>query len=245
MSVLQSFKSKFAEIIKANDLLTESVQVIVKPLTAKQAIGTPDRQDFPIQKGKERILEAKFKGDAGQAFTDSFHDYEGTFADLLELDLDDRFNASVFCSAANAALRHLGVVRGTVHCRDKEPTQCSPKLIEYLADKHPETKRIALVGLQPAMCEVLAQHYEVSVLDLDPDNIGGQTAGVEIKDGRKDLAEVVGQNDLVLVTGSTLTNNTIDAVLAAAGQRPVVFFGITIAGAAELLGLERFCPLGH
>lgn len=245
MNILEGFQRKFAEIVKTNNLLSQTVQVEVKPLTAKQAIGTPERQDFPIQKGKERIVEARFKGSAGQAFTDSFRDYQGAIADLLELDLGNRFNASVFCAAANAVLRHLDLVQGTVHCRDQEPSQCASKLIEYLSDKHPDCKSVALVGLQPAMCEALAQHYELGVLDLDPDNIGQRLAGALIRDGRQDLAEVIDQSDLVLATGSTLGNNSIGSVLAAAGGRPVVFFGITISGAAELLDLERFCPLGH
>lgn len=245
MNTLQNFQQGFADLVSINNLLTETVQVEIKPLTAKQAIGAPARQDFPIQKGKERILEAKFKGSAGQAFTDSFRDYQGTIADLLELDLGNRFNASIFSAAANAILRHLGLVQGTVHCRDQEPSQCAPKLIEYLSNKHPDCKSVALVGLQPAMCEALAQHYDLGVLDLDPDNIGQKMAGALIRDGRQDLAEVIGQSDLVLATGSTLGNNSIGSVLAAAGGRPVVFFGVTISGAAELLGLERFCPLGH
>jgi uncharacterized protein (DUF4213/DUF364 family) len=245
MTLLQMFQRRFADVAKEKRLLPEGVQVQIKPLSAKQAIGLPDRQDFPIQKGKERILEARFKGSAGQAFTDSFRDYEGTIADLIQLDLSDRFNASVFCAAANAVLRHLDMVRGTIHCRDHEPAQCAPKLIEYLAERHPDANRIALVGLQPAMCEVLAERYDLQVLDLDPDNIGQNKAGAFIRDGHKELGEVVGQSDLIVATGSTLGNNTIDKVLATAGQRPVVFFGITISGAAELLALERFCPLGH
>jgi hypothetical protein len=245
MNIIQSFRHRFEEIVRDNDLLSEGVQVEVKPLTVKQAIGTPERQDFPIQKGKERILEARFKSGAGQAFTDSFRDYEGTVSGLLGLDLTDRFNASVFCAAANAILRHLGSIQGTVHCRDQEPSRCAPKLADYLAGKHPAARKVALVGLQPAMCEALAQNYELQVLDLDPDNIGQEKAGVLIRDGRKYLQDVISQNDLVVATGSTLTNNTIDDILQAAGKRPVVFFGITISGAAELLGLERFCPLGH
>ncbi len=245
MKILDNFRLTFADIVKENNLLHEVVQVKVKPLTAKQAIGRPDRQDFPLQKGKERILEARFQGSAGQSFTDSFRDYQGTVAELLALDLDDRFNVSVFCASTNAILRHLGLVDGTIHCRDQEPGLCAPKLIEYLSQRHQETRRLTLVGLQPALAEALAKHYELSVLDLDPDNIGQKIAGVRIKDGRTDLAAAVSQSDLVLATGSSLCNNTIDSILAAAGNLPVVFFGITISGAAALLNLERFCPLGH
>jgi hypothetical protein len=245
VTIIDRFRDKFIGIAGHHGLLGEEVRVRVKPLTARQAIGTPDRDDFPLQKGKERIIEATFKGGTGQAFTDSFCDYHDTLAGLLGLDLTDRFNLSVFFAAANAVLRHLGQATGTVHCRDQEPTQCAPKLVDYLGRNYPQAQRIALVGLQPAMAEVLAAVYDLAVLDLDPDNIGRQTAGVPIRDGRRDLIEVVSRSDLVVATGSTLTNNTMDSLLTAAGGRPVVFFGITVSGSAALLGLERFCPLGH
>jgi len=47
--------------------------------------------------------------------------------------------------------------------------------------------------------------------------------------------------DLALVTGTTVVNGTLEAILEVAGEK-AVFYGISIAGVAELLGLERFCP---
>ena len=43
--------------------------------------------------------------------------------------------------------------------------------------------------------------------------------------------------DLALVMGTTVVNGTLEPILEKA-----VFYGISIAGVAELLGLERFCP---
>ena len=42
-----------------------------------------------------------------------------------------------------------------------------------------------------------------------------------------------------IVTRTTVVNGTIGVLLEVAGA---VFYGISIAGVAELLGLERFCP---
>lgn len=49
---------------------------------------------------------------------------------------------------------------------------------------------------------------------------------------------------LLLATGSTLANGTIDDLMEAASgcNSRVVFYGSTAAGAAYLLGLERWCP---
>ena len=44
-----------------------------------------------------------------------------------------------------------------------------------------------------------------------------------------------------LVTGMTVVNGTIEPILKVAGAK-AVFYGISIAGVAQMLGLERFCP---
>ncbi|RLG29411.1 hypothetical protein DRO03_07330 [Methanosarcinales archaeon] len=44
-----------------------------------------------------------------------------------------------------------------------------------------------------------------------------------------------------LVTGTTVVNGTLEPILEIT-QEKAVFYGISIAGVAELLGLERFCP---
>ena len=44
-----------------------------------------------------------------------------------------------------------------------------------------------------------------------------------------------------LVTGTTVINGTLEAMLEVAGAN-AVFYGIGIAGVAELLGLTRVCP---
>jgi len=47
-----------------------------------------------------------------------------------------------------------------------------------------------------------------------------------------------------LITGSALANGTIDDLMekAGKGRSRVVFFGSTAAGAAYLMGWERWCP---
>jgi hypothetical protein len=54
--------------------------------------------------------------------------------------------------------------------------------------------------------------------------------------------EITNWADLLLATGTTLVNDTIDRFI---GGVPVLFYGITISGAATLLGLNHFCPLGR
>ena len=79
------------------------------------------------------------------------------------------------------------------------------------------------------------------VLDLDKGNISREKFGQIILDGSKDMKDAVRWSDLVLATGSTLVNDTIDEILALAGKDKVIFYGVTIAGAASLLNLNRIC----
>jgi uncharacterized membrane protein YgdD (TMEM256/DUF423 family) len=74
-------------------------------------------------------------------------------------------------------------------------------------------------------------------MDLDPDNIGTRKYGVTIG-GPKETDAAIKWADLLLVTGTTLVNGTLPDFLV---QKPVIFYGTTIAGAAHLMGWERFC----
>jgi hypothetical protein len=44
------------------------------------------------------------------------------------------------------------------------------------------------------------------------------------------------------VTGSTLVNGTVGRFLDL--PIPAVFYGVTVAGAAKVLDLKRYCPAG-
>jgi hypothetical protein len=73
---------------------------------------------------------------------------------------------------------------------------------------------------------------------MDPDNVGRDKFGV-ILESAEYTEEAVEWADLLLVTGTTLVNDTISPLL---GKKDIVFYGTTIAGAAHLMGWERFCP---
>ena len=78
MTLLYSeLKSKAHRTLEAHRLLNERVRVKARALSPEEAIGNPETDDFPIQKGKERLMQADIRGALGQAFTDRFGDYEG------------------------------------------------------------------------------------------------------------------------------------------------------------------------
>jgi uncharacterized protein (DUF4213/DUF364 family) len=234
----QTLRDRFEEMIREKNLWMEKVQVTVKP--PSEAIGTPKREDFPLLKGKERIVEARFKESRGQAFTDAYVQFSGDLKEVLSIDLTNNENRAIFIAAMNAVMNHLGMVEGTTHCKDEEPETCSRELVDYISKNFGDPK-IAMIGYQPQMVETLTGRFTIRVTDLNRENIGTVKEGVEILDGEKDLDETVEWSDLVLATGSTIVNGTIERIVKAAGHRPLIFYGITIAGPAKLLGLNRFC----
>lgn len=232
---------KFNEIVEKYHLYEEPIQVEAKSLTPVEAIGNPERRDYPILKGKEKLMQAEFKGGKGQAFTDMPGYYTGSIRDILDLKLITNFERAVFIAAFNAVISYLGLCGNTVHCKDEEPENCGEKLVTYVKANF-GTPKIAMIGLQPALLNHLAPHYDIRVLDMDADAIGKEKYGVLIENSEEQIDEVLAWCDLILATGSTVTNGTINYFM---GSKPVVFYGTTIAATAALFGLERFCPCSH
>jgi hypothetical protein len=238
--VYQMLKEKAYGIAESKEWLHEPVKVKAKVLSTEEAIGNPEEKDFPLQKGKERIMEALFQNARGQAFTDSFGDFDGPLGDVLSSLLENNYRRALFVATLNAMLRRVDLVHGTIHCRDNEPAQCAGELAACLRNRY-KGARIAQIGFQPRMIEALSRKFPFRVVDMDPENIGTRTFGISIE-GPEGTGDIVQWADVLLVTGSTLVNGTIESFLVG---KPVVFYGTTIAGAASLLGLERFCACGH
>ncbi|SMB99659.1 Putative heavy-metal chelation [Thermanaeromonas toyohensis ToBE] len=241
MGFLEDIRGKFSELVAANGLQREEIQVInARPLTPEEAIGRPERDDFPLLKGKEVMMEALFLGNRGQAFTDMPGNFRGTIEDVLALPLKNNFERAVFVATLNAVMRYLKLVDKTVHCRDKEPGQCARQLVTYIRERfsHP---RIAFIGLQPAMVINLSECFPLRVVDLDPDNIG-QKKGKVIVEDVSHTPEILDWCDIIVATGTTAVNDTITLLL---GQKPIIFYGVTIAGIAYLAGFERYCFCGY
>ncbi|MBW1710562.1 MAG: hypothetical protein JRJ73_11860 [Deltaproteobacteria bacterium] len=230
-------KERSIKLWSDKGLLNESVRIKTRPLSPEEAIGNPEADDFPLQKGRERLIQAEFRGSPGQAFTDRYGDFEGSLEEVASTASKNNFRRAVFVAALNAVLRHLGQAEKTIHCKDKGPNQCARELTSYISERF-GTVKITQAGFQPRMIESLAPNFPLRVLDLDSDNIGSQKFGVTIE-GPEDTKDAIRWADLLFVTGTTLANGSIDRFLT---DKPVLFYGTTIAGAASLMGWDRFCP---
>ncbi len=238
--VYEKLKKAMFDLSKDQNLLSEPVRVKARPLTTEEAIGNPEADDFPLQKGKEKLMQAEFLGAKGQAFTDRYGDFEGILEDILKMGLDNNFRRAVFISTMNAVLRYLGRVEGTIHCRNQEPAECGKEMAAHILNKYGKVK-VTLIGFQPRIAESLAPNFPLRVLDLDVDNIGAKKFGVTIE-GPEQTEAAIDWADFLAVTGTTVVNGSIEMFLR---EKPYLFYGTTIAGAAYLMGWERFCARSH
>jgi len=232
-------KEKLRTFVNEHNWSAEEITVTAQTLSPEEAIGNPEEDDYPILKGREQIMEARFRGARGHAFTDMFGNYRGTINEILGMEMKNNFRRAVFVATLNAVLRHLGMVEGTVHCKDRAPQECSKILVEKIRSEF-GNPRIFLVGFQPRMAEALAQRFLLRITDLDETNIGTQKFGVNIQPPGE-VQQNIEWCDLMVVTGSTAVNNTMQEFI---GKKPVLFYGVTVAGPAYLLGSNRFCPFG-
>jgi hypothetical protein len=240
VDVYKNLKNEIYKVFGDRKLLSAPVSVRARVLTTEEAIGNPEADDYPLQKGKEKLMQAEFQGAVGQAFTDHYGDFEGTLGDVLQMSLENNFRRAVFVATMNAVLRRLGRIENTIHCRDQEPVECAAAMASHIQGKYGQVK-IALIGFQPRIVQSLWSHFDIRVLDLDKDNIGSRKFGVEIE-GPAQTGSAVNWADLLTVTGTTLVNDTIGSFL---NNKPTIFYGTTIAGAAHLMGWERFCARSH
>lgn len=158
-------KKRARELFIQNGIMEKPVKVKARALTSEEAIGNPEGDDFPIQKGKEKLMQADFEGFLGQAFTDQYGDFEGTLAEVLDMPLGNNYRRAIFVATLNAVLRYMNKADKTVHCRDEEPSQCALKLRDYIKEKY-GMKKVLQIGFQPRMVEFLSAHFPFRVIDL-------------------------------------------------------------------------------
>lgn len=247
--LLDQARKRFSALVHELGLGEENVQVTVAPLSTRQAIGNPKRKDYALLEGKEVMIEARFQEGVGQAFTDQPQGFQGRLKGVLGLNLDTKHTRAIFIATLNAVMANQGMVTGTRHCRDEEPEECAAEITKNLLGRFGKIT-VGLVGYQPAMLEHLVRGFgadNIRCTDLNPKNAASQKFGVEIWDGREATHELIQGSDLVLVTSSTMVNNTFDGIQQEAisqGKR-LITFGVTGAGISALTDVERLCFRAH
>ncbi len=239
-------KKALIDLARGNDLLEFEVDITAKILTPEEAVGKTERKDFPLLQGKESLIQANFKGALGQAFTDVPRSYKGKLLKIFELELTDSGDRALFIAALNALTRYVGMVNDTIHCKDKGPELCAKEIVRTIIDRYGTDVSVGIVGFQPAIIDHFSTTLSVGnlkVTDLDKNNINKLKYGVLILDGREMTEELFRTCNVILATGSTIVNNTLSRLIFLSDkyQKPIYFYGTTIAGTGRILGLKRLC----
>jgi hypothetical protein len=224
---------------RACGLADDRILVRAHALSPEEAIGSPEHDDYSLVVGRERLMEAELRGALGHAFTDMYGQWSGPLRDVWAMAPTNNFRRAILVSALNAITRLTGEGARTLHCKNTGPVDCAGRLGPYLA-REGLRPPFALIGYQPRLAEALAELGELRIVDGDARNIGEWRAGVRVGGPAETDAALRGAGG-ALVTGSTIVNATLVRFLGLGV--PTVFYGVTVAGAASILGLTRYCPL--
>jgi len=233
-------REKFQQIIKENAFSDDSVEITAKTLSSEEALGNPEHDDYPLLKGRERLMEASFRTSKGVAFSDMFGNFKSSLGEILNMELKNNFRRAIFIATVNAVLRELNYIEKTRHCRNEDLTDCAGELCSFIRENYGNPK-IFLCGLQPRFAEALSAEFKIRITDMDEANSGKDFNGIRVENTDK-TDEYMNWCDLIFATGSTFVNGTAGGLVKS--EKEIVFYGVTGAGPCFLLGQKRYCPLG-
>jgi len=241
-------RDALAAILEQNPALNAlEITINSRTLKSEEAIGHPQRDDFPLLRGKEVLLQAEIQGALGQAFVSDPIPYHGSLQNLLDLPDDSPGIHALLVASLNALFSKLGQIEHTIHCIDQDPEKCGEYISQLMLAKH-GLCNVGIIGYQPAIVEYCTRVFgpsRVGITDLSSDVVGSIRYGVKVMDGLSDTKVLVDFADVLLITGSILANGTYPDVLAEIGDKPYYFFGTTCAGTAYLNNMNRLCPFSR
>jgi len=241
----QILRNKFLHLAQKERLLDKKITIKTRILRTDEAIGNPERQDFPLLGGKEVLMEATFMDKKGQAYTDAPSNFSGYLHEIIHLQLQDSRSRALFIATLNAVLRYLNPDLTTIHCKNNEPEECAWKIADFVKKFHPTC--VGLIGLQPAILEALVKALgpnSVLCIDRNEKNRDKIKYGIPIEWGNNiGMKKIFKKSNIILATGSTIVNGSLVDILENAHKfnRQVYFYGTTIAGAAKIMELDRLC----
>ncbi|RLF06409.1 MAG: hypothetical protein DRJ60_04405 [Thermoprotei archaeon] len=201
--------------------------------------------DYALMKGKEVIVDCEIRGFHGQAFTDAPSQIKCKVRELLKVDINSSRDRALLFSCLNCLMAMTGEICGTIHCRKDAPERCGEMLADEIERMFGRNVRVAHIGFQPGHVKATTARFrEVKVTDLNPDNIGKVKYGVEILSGDEN-PRVIEWADVACITGSAIVNGTLFDLLKLCKEKGVhtIVYGVTVKGAAKIMGLPVFCPL--
>jgi len=202
-------------------------------------------KEYAIARGKEVIMECSFMSAKAHVFTSSPFIGTLSLSEILKLSLGTIANRAMFYGSLNAVMRYLGLIDRTLHCRGEEPIKCAEALACEVVDRFGDVPTL-LIGYQPAMARsldsVLSKLY---ITDMNPCNIGKRIGNSMVMSHIENF-RLLEEVEIAIVTGSSVVNSTLWPIYDKAKKLSVklMVYGVTAAGVAKILNIERYCKFG-
>ncbi len=223
--IYRYIKEKFKIVLNEHKVdLNENI-ISTTYISGKDIFKNSFISDYPLNNKNEVLVESRYKNSVGQAYINDYVSFEGSIEDVINLNLYDHKNKAIFISVLNSVLKELGLIKNTVHCKDNQPEECAVEIGRYFEKL--KIKKIYLIGYQPAFIKILHSSFEMDVYDLNPSNIGKMNNNIYIKNSNKRPINFEREDSVLLVTGSSLTNNTFNEFINL--DIKVLFYGTTVA----------------
>ena len=233
--IYATIRQSFRDILDARGIHQKTAAVDVAGPEIGDAGGLP--------RGAEAKLIAEFEGAAGECSTSYPTAFSGTLAEVAAMDIENNATErSIYIAVLNAVMNKYELADDCLTCREADKARCADDILHRYRRANGSVNFL-LAGYQPHMVKALAEHFPLRVLDLDPANIGQEACGVTIEDGAAAYASAAAWAQVVLCTGSALTNGTIHDYIKL--PKDVSFYGTTIAGVSRILNIRRLCPYGR
>ena len=191
----------------------------------------------------EYCVTAMIREVKGEAYTETPQQFQGTLRQALKIDPSENGISAVTVSAINAAMHYLSLCPGVFPEEPQYPYEYARALCDHVIE-HYGRSNIVLVGYDGYIVkQFMDEGLDFWTLDRDPDHISqDRFHHVVVNSAKRNRESSFVWGRLLIVTGSTLCNGTICQYLDSG--RDLLFYGITCAGAATLLGLPWFAPAG-
>lgn len=235
-------KEKFVELVSSSGLADKIAECNV---LGANFVKLPSNE-YALMKGKEFLVDCRFDHYHGEAFTDSPRLFRGRVIDVANMAMGHKGERCIFFATLNAVLRAINEIERTVHCRGVDAEECGNLLAKHILEKFGEVK-VAHIGFQPGHARATSDVFDtVYITDLNHENIGKVKFGVKILDGSMN-EEIISKADVACITGSAIVNGTLFKLLEWCEKHGVkhILYGVTIKGAAKILGYDVFCPLSQ
>ncbi|HSQ42602.1 MAG TPA: DUF364 domain-containing protein [Fibrobacteraceae bacterium] len=236
MPFYSGLKLRFANLCHDREVLQEPVQVKID--------STYSEHSGAALAGRSRMI-ATFRGHPGISYTFHPYQFEGTVEELLQMELEGSADRAVFIAGMNAVCGWANPQLRTVHCSDDGSLRCTQRLVKELKENGYDCP--GLIGFQPSFLKALGKgfgNWNTACVDQsEVDESIRRSADIDPLD-EEHLKQLISWSDVIVVTGATLVSGTLPDILEWAEMSgiPALFYGTSIAGAADLMGLPRFCP---